>query len=111
MIIAVDFDGTLCDFAFPEIGNVLPVHQKVINFLQEQKRNGHSIILLTCREDLPHRAYLTEAIEWCKQNNIPIDFVNENANTFQEGLMKGFAKRKIHADIYIDDRAINPLNL
>jgi molybdenum cofactor biosynthesis enzyme MoaA len=103
MVIAVDFDGTLCEHKFPNIGEIKEIHQKVIEHIREAKQHGAEIILWTCREDLAERKYLTEAVEWCKENNIPIDYVNE----YHMRGFAGFATRKVCADIYIDDKAVN----
>jgi len=103
MIIAVDFDGTLCEHKFPEIGEIKYKHQKVIDYIQKSKGLGAIIVLWTCREDLKERAYLTEAVNWCKKKGIPIDYVNE----YLLPEFKGFASRKVCADIYIDDKALN----
>lgn len=103
MVIAVDFDGTLCEHRFPDIGETKPVHRKVIEYIKFAKKKGATIILWTCREDLPDRKYLSEAVEWCKQNYIPIDFVNE----YPMPDFPVFATRKVCADIYIDDKAVN----
>lgn len=103
MRIAVDFDGTLCKHEFPNIGIIEGRNQRVINYIRDKKVKGATIILWTCREDLEERKYLTEAVEWCKNNNIPIDFVNE----YPMASFKGFATRKVCADIYIDDKAVN----
>ena len=103
MVIAVDFDGTLCEHKFPEIGEIKKVHKNVANYIREAKKQGNTIILWTCREDLPERPYLTEAVMWCKVKNIPIDYVNEYPNSpFTAPLA-----RKICANIYIDDKALN----
>lgn len=106
MIIAVDFDGTLCTHAFPEIGEITDFHKQVINFVRKSHKNGDTIILWTCRENIPSRQYLTEALDWCKQNNIPIDAANTSIDdaTPYDGLIP----RKIYADMYIDDKAFNP---
>lgn len=103
MVIAVDFDGTLCEHRFPEIGKIGSKQKNVIEYIRSSKRNGATIILWTCREDLPERKYLTEAVVWCKENKIPIDFVNE----YPMPSFNGFAARKVCADIYIDDKAVN----
>ncbi len=104
MVIAIDFDGTLCEHKFPEIGEIKEQHQKVIDFIRNEKSKENTItILWTCREDLKERMYLSEAVEWCKNNDIPIDFVNE----YPLPQFKGFASRKVCADLYIDDKAIN----
>lgn len=96
--IAVDFDGTLCVHEFPEIGD--PIHQ-MIDFIRAKHAEGTKIILYTCRDDRPERAYLQEAIDWCAKNDIPIDAVNENP-------WVPFGNKKIYADLYIDDRAVSP---
>ena len=102
-MIAVDFDGTLCEHAFPNIGDVQEKHKRVADYIRSKKANGGIIILWTCREDLPERSYLMEAVNWCKDNNIPIDYVN----SYEIPGFPGFASRKVCADEYIDDKAIN----
>ena len=47
IIIAVDFDGTLCKNCWPDIGE--PNH-KLIDYLMECYFNGAKLILWTCRE-------------------------------------------------------------
>ena len=102
--LAVDFDGTLCEEKFPEIGEIKPEHQTIINYIRAQHAVGVKIVLWTCREDLPERKYLTEAVDFCKKHDIPIDFVNEYENPDFPG-QKG---RKPSVDVFIDDRAICP---
>lgn len=103
--IAVDFDGTLCKHSFPEIGEIQTHNELVIKFIRKHKVLGSKIILWTCRENTESRKYLDEAVEWCKENDIPIDYVNENQeNPF---LALGCKPRKVTADLYIDDLAIN----
>lgn len=48
MVIAVDFDGTLCEHCYPEIGQP---HVDLIQSLIEARKRGHKLILCTCRED------------------------------------------------------------
>jgi len=102
-VIAVDFDGTLCTEAFPDTGERLPVHDRVIAFLHAEKAKGALIVLWTCREDTPERNYLSEAAAWCRQNSVPIDYVNERP--LPE--IGGFPSRKLWADLYIDDKSVN----
>ena len=72
MVIAVDFDGTLCEYVFPEIGKP---HETLINDLKRcRKENGDKLILLTCRCG----EYLDKAVEWCKEQGLIFDAVNEN---------------------------------
>ena len=100
MIYAVDFDGTLCKDAYPEIGepNIpLILHFKTI------KAMGNKLILWTCREG----ELLTQAVEWCKHWGLEFDAVNENLPE----LIKKFGNdcRKIGADYYCDDRNYMPI--
>lgn len=105
-IIAVDFDGTLCENAYPRIGEP---RVAMIDFLKNaQRKNGPDackIILWTCRTgDL-----LDEAVEWCKTMGLKFDAVNENLPEIIEEF--GDDSRKIYADIYIDDRICNEYDL
>ena len=96
MIIAIDFDGSICRNKYPEIGEPMPL---AIESIKELRERGHDLILWTCRQgDL-----LDEAVEWCKEHGIPFDLVNE----FEPNNLKAFggvAGNKVFANIYIDDR-------
>lgn len=101
-IIAVDFDGTLCENRFPEIGKPNFV---LIEGLRELRKAGNKIILWTCRVD----HWLEEAVGWCKALGLEFDEVNNN---LPEKIEKwGNDTRKIYADIYIDDKAMEPPGL
>ena len=43
---AVDFDGTLCENRWPEIGEP---NQELIGYLVGRRRQGDKVILWTCR--------------------------------------------------------------
>jgi len=96
-IIAVDFDGTLCEACWPAIG---APKKAVIRYVMEQQKQGAKIILWTnrCGE------YLDNAVRWCKEHGIEFDAVNENLPQ----MIKAFGNdcRKVYADEYLDDRAI-----
>lgn len=99
-VIAVDFDGTLCKSAWPEIGEE---NHKLIIHLRQQAAEGARLILWTCRcGDM-----LEAAVEWCRERGLEFDTVNENLPELI-GLY-GNDCRKINADIYIDDKAVNPI--
>ena len=100
-IIAVDFDGTLCENAWPGIGEP---KTDLIEYLISVKKIGHKIILWTCRAD----ERLDAAINWCKDLGLEFDAVNENLPEVIKEF--GHDTRKIFAHEYIDDRA-NPLRL
>ena len=53
-IIAVDFDGTLCENMYPEIGKP---HDVLINELKVRKDNGDKIILDNFNVDIPLLIY------------------------------------------------------
>ena len=98
MIIAVDFDGTLCnDSQFPAIGEP---KQEVIDWVIKQKQLGHKIVMWTCREG----DILLEAVHWCIAKNIQFDAINENVPETKFGYL---GKAKIIADIYLDDKSGN----
>lgn len=102
-IIAVDFDGTLTiGNCWPDIGKP---NWPVINYILRQKADGAKLILWTCRTDKP----LEYAIEWCQDRGIIFDAVNENLVESLECLDGRYHEgRKIVADEYIDDKALNP---
>lgn len=99
-VIAVDFDGTLCKQAWPEIGEA---NGKPIQHLKAKRAAGARLILWTNREGM----LLEEALEWCAERGLVFDTVNENLPELIE-LYKNDC-RKINADIYIDDKAVNPV--
>ena len=99
LVIAVDFDGTLCTNAFPFIGEPL---YETIERMKELRRNGHKIILWTCRDGMN----LVNAIVWCADHGLFFDAVNDNLESHKKRY-KGNS-RKILADLYVDDKAVYP---
>lgn len=96
VVIAVDFDNTIAKTEYPKIIAPIP---ETIEFLRKAKEDGAEIILNTCREGKE----LQEALDWCKENDVPIDRANENSPTRIK--LWGNDCRKIGADLYIDDKA------
>ena len=97
-IYAVDFDGTLCESVWPDIGEP---NMALIEHLKKRRAQGNKIILWTCRAG----ERLENAVEWCKIYGLEFDAVNEN---LPEAIKQyGGDGRKIHADVYIDDKAVN----
>lgn len=97
-IYAVDFDGTLCENKFPEIG---APNMALINRLIKRRAKGNKVILWTCRVD----QRLIEAVEWCKTFGLEFDAVNANLPEIVK--FWGNESRKVFANVYIDDRAVN----
>ena len=96
MIIAVDFDGTLCIENYPNIGEA---NTELINTLIARRQAGDKVILWTCREE----TLLKNAVDWCKQQGLEFDAINDNLEEIK--LQYQHNSRKITADIYIDDKA------
>lgn len=97
-IIAVDFDKTLSMARWPEVGEP---NLELFEHLIERKAAGDRIILWSCRVD----EVLEAAVQFCKENGLEFDAVNENLPELCEKFGKDC--RKISADYYIDDKAIN----
>ena len=102
--IAVDFDGTLCEYAFPKIGNQTDDQKLLVKELINLRKQGHKLILYTCRGDNEQYKCLTEAIDWRRQQGLEFDSVNENIPGYVK--KSGYSPKPV-ADIYLDDKALN----
>lgn len=100
MTIAVDFDGTIVEHKYPEIGKEKPFAIETLLQLQE---DGNRLILWTSREG----ELLEKAIDFCHARGL--DFYAVNSNQPAGALFAGQAGTKIIADVYIDDRNIGGL--
>lgn len=97
MTIAVDFDGTIVEHAYPAIGKELPF---AIDSLKRLAENGHKLILWTVREG----KLLDEAIDFCRERGL--EFYAVNAEYPGAAWSGSGVSRKLKADVYIDDRAV-----
>jgi hydroxymethylpyrimidine pyrophosphatase-like HAD family hydrolase len=95
--IAVDFDGTIVEHQYPEIGKEMLF---AFQTLRELEKKGALLILWTFRTGKE----LEEAVEFCKMNGV--EFYAVNKNYPEEVFDEATVSRKINADIYIDDRNI-----
>lgn len=98
MVIAVDFDGTLVEDLFPYIGRK---NNTLFKWLMRRQNAGDTLILWTCRQG----ERLQEAVKYCEENQLFFDCINKNADKYIKKY--GNDCRKIFADVYIDDKAIN----
>lgn len=74
----------------------------LLNVLRQLRNSGEiELILWTCRVGEP----LKFAVEWCKEQGVEFDAVNENLPRIIEQF--GGDNRKIYADVYIDDLAVD----
>ena len=96
LTIAVDFDGTIVEHKYPEIG---PEMLFAFATLKELQKKGHKLILWTYRSG----DMLEEAVAYCKAKGIEFYAVNKN---FPEEEYSSALSRKINADIFIDDRNV-----
>lgn len=88
---AFDFDGTLVENKFPEIGEIIKGRVDELNKIYEDLSN--IIIIWSCRSG----DYEREMRKFIIENKIPFDFINKNP-IFNTG------SRKIFAHKYYDDR-------
>ncbi|HYW95255.1 MAG TPA: hypothetical protein VE870_06695 [Bacteroidales bacterium] len=97
MIIAVDFDGTIVEHRYPDIGK-----EKLFAFetLRSLQKKRHQLILWTFRSGKE----LEEAVAFCQEHGVEFYAVNKSypEEQFDEITMS----RKIQADIFIDDRNV-----
>ena len=101
MLIAVDFDGTIVEHRYPEIGKEIPFAISTLKRLQEEH---HRLILWTVREG----ELRDEAVAFCRQRGL--EFYAVNANFPEEEAKPGMtACRKLKADLFIDDRNVGYL--
>ncbi|SDR93822.1 hypothetical protein SAMN04515667_1035 [Formosa sp. Hel1_31_208] len=96
LVIAIDFDGTIVEDAYPKVGKPRIFAFETMKRLQQ---DGHRLILWTYRSG----SKLDEAVAFCKDLGISFYAVNQS---FPEEKFDNSVSRKIYADIYIDDRNI-----
>lgn len=109
MIIGIDFDGTCVTHEFPKVGKDIGA----IPVLKELVRKGHKLVLFTMRSDIENPQsddynihpvggmYLTDAVNWFKENDIPLWGINKNPeqHTWTHS-------PKAYCQLYIDDAAL-----
>ncbi|MAT90821.1 MAG: hydrolase [Flavobacteriaceae bacterium] len=97
--IAVDFDGTIVEDAFPDIGKPQLFAFDTLKALQEK---GHRLILWTYR----YGKQLDDAVAFCEKHGVVFYAVNKS---FPEENFDPKYSRKINADYFIDDRNVGGL--
>ena len=96
LTIAVDFDGTIVEHAYPKIGKEMIFAFDTLRRLQSR---GHRLILWSFRSG----DTLEEAVDYCRSRGIEFYAVNKS---YPEEDFDGSQSRKIQADIFIDDRNV-----
>ena len=96
MFIAIDFDGTIADHKFPEVGDAVP---GAFEWMTKFKKTGAILILWTIRSDGGKNGdALSNALAFCEENGVKFDLVNENPQSWT-------TSPKPYAHVYIDDTA------
>lgn len=95
--IGVDFDGTIVSHEYPAIGK--PV-QGAIRWLRRLKKAGAVLILWTMRSDDGRQNTLTAAVEYCREQGLEFDAVNEGIDD-----RLWTSSPKVFAHVYVDDAA------
>ena len=96
LIIAIDFDGTIVEDAYPAIGK-----PKLFAFdtLKKLQNEGHRLILWNYRSGKK----LEEAVQFCESYGINFYAINAS---YEDEEIDSEKSRKIHADIFIDERNV-----
>ena len=101
MVIAVDFDGTIVENRYPEIGAERPFAIETLKMLIADR---HRLVLWTCREG----ELLEAALQWCHERGV--EFYASNRDYPEETTENNpHFTRKLKADIFIDDRNVGGL--
>ena len=91
MTIAVDFDGTIVEHAYPKIGKEMPFATETLRQLIQDR---HKLVLWTVREN----ELLQEAIDWCKERGVEFYAINRDYPEEEREKNNHFS-RKLKVDI------------
>ena len=98
MYICVDFDGTIVDHRFPEIGQPVP---EAIKWLKRIHNAGGKLILFTMRSDGKMMgSLLSDAVNYLRSEGVELFGINKNPT--QDSWT---SSPKAYGEIYIDDAA------
>ena len=100
MTIAVDFDGTIVEHRYPEIGREIPFATETLKMLSKE---GHRLILWSVREG----HLLDEAVAWCRERGL--EFYAVNKDFPEESTKHDNYSRKLKVELFIDDRNVGGL--
>ena len=102
MNIAVDFDGTIVEHRYPEIGRERPF---AIDTLKMLIADQHRLILWSVREG----QLLEDAVNWCRERGVEFYAVNRDYPEERGVENNNHFSRKLKVDLFIDDRNIGGL--
>lgn len=95
MLFSIDFDGTIVENDYPNIGKF---KECTVKFIKDLENKGHMWTLFTMREG----EKLEEAVQAIKAAGLNPSYINDNP----KGIKVEFNcnPRKVFAHVYIDDR-------
>ncbi|MEN9444939.1 MAG: hypothetical protein RIS47_1830 [Bacteroidota bacterium] len=94
MKIAVDFDGTIVEHQYPEIG---PEQLFAFETMRQLQKKGHNLILWTFRTG----SRLDQAVEFCKERGVEFYAINAS---YPGEVLTTDTSRKLDVELFIDDR-------
>jgi len=98
MYICIDFDGTLVDHAYPQVGEPAPL---ALHYLKKFETLKAKLILFTMRSDKSKSTqYLTDAVNYLEKNGINLYGINVNPSQHH-----WTSSPKAFGHLYIDDAA------
>jgi hypothetical protein len=96
--LCIDFDGTIVDHIFPDIGQPVP---GAFHWMKRFQQAGAKLILYTMRSDgQTNGPVLTQAVEFCRSRGIEFYGVN-----YCPGQGAWTKSPKVYGNLYIDDAA------
>jgi hypothetical protein len=97
--VAVDFDGTIVEHRFPEVGKPVP---GALEWLHKWQDAGATLILWTMRSPAQNNYgdCLEPAVAYCEEHGIHFDGVNEGPDD-----RSWTTSPKVYAHVYVDDAA------
>lgn len=112
--LAIDVDDTILSRGFPDISKAIPNYEVMykINRMEHRlSKWGFTTIRImwTCRSNNSQGTYLDDAVNWCKEQDFRIDYVNENPLCpFTNDMGDIYSETpKIFYHLLIDDRTMN----
>lgn len=102
MTIAIDFDGTIVEHKYPEIGRELPFATDTLKMLIADR---HKLILWSVREG----KLLDDAVNWCHAHGVDFYAVNRDYPEENGTANNNHFSRKLKVDMFIDDRNLGGL--
>jgi hypothetical protein len=109
LVFGIDFDGTCTTHEFPRIGKSIGAEHVLRKLVDE----GHKLVLFTMRSDIVNPKgsdnelhlesgnYLTDAVNWFKQRNIPLYGIQTNPTQHT-----WTTSPKAYCNQYIDDSGL-----